>query len=122
MSCYCHLTSIFIPHQEMWNERSTLSVGRLFGLGGSSTHSYYGCVIGCGEENFTPDIRNYANPDSTSESKELPIEHYYETNFMIKDKNGNDKVDVNLGLLPSYQEKRNAQNKKQIILDTTGEK
>ena len=27
MSCYCHLTSIFIPHREMWNERKTNNPG-----------------------------------------------------------------------------------------------
>ncbi len=99
---------------------STLSIGRLLGVGGGSTHSYYGCVIGCGEENFTPDIRNYANPDASADPKELPVEHYYETNFIVKDENGHDKVDVNLDLLPIAQRKSDTDSKKTIILDVKG--
>ncbi|MDM5262645.1 hypothetical protein PF327_00320 [Sulfurovum sp. XTW-4] len=103
-------------------KESTLSAGRLFGVGGSSTHSYYGCVIGCGEENFTPDIRNYANPNESVEPREFPVEHYYETNFRIKDENGNDKVDVKLDLLPNVQRKSDIESKQQTVLDITGGK
>ena len=107
---------------------STLSVGRLFGFGGSSTHSYYGCIIGCGEENFTPTKDYYANPDSNAEHKELPLPHYYETNFIkkdnkgnvIKDTNGNPVIDVNLNLYPQSMIILKEETIGQTILDTTG--
>ena len=101
-------------------KESTLSIGRLFGVGGGSTHSYYGCVIGCGEENFTPDVRNYVNPDSSSEEKEFPIQHYYETNFVTQDSNGKDKVDVNLELFPGTYKGSTTKSKEHMILDTRG--
>ncbi|HEY9129155.1 MAG TPA: hypothetical protein VIN02_04905, partial [Sulfurovum sp.] len=101
-------------------KESTLSVGRLFGVGGSSTHSYYGCVIGCGNENITPTMDYYVNPDSNSEHRELPIQNYYETNFIIQDENGNNKVDVNLDLYPDSIPGNDGNKKVEFILDTTG--
>ena len=76
-------------------------------------------MIGCGNENFTPDIGNYVNPDKTDGPKELPISNYYETNFIVKDVSGNERIDVNLDLYPSTI-KSLSQESKKIILDTKG--
>ncbi|HEY9129072.1 MAG TPA: hypothetical protein VIN02_04480, partial [Sulfurovum sp.] len=72
------------------------------------------------DENFTPKKDFYANPNASDGSNESPVEHYYETNFIVKDENGHDKVDVNIRLFPGSQEKNNAQNKKPTILDVKG--
>jgi len=65
----------------MWE--SLLSSPRLFGVGDPSPHSYYPCVIGCGEENYTPDIKNIYNPNTqTNESSRVD---YYRDTFTNKD-------------------------------------
>ncbi|WP_373005278.1 hypothetical protein, partial [Sulfurimonas sp.] len=55
---------------------SFISTPMLFGVGGDSSHSYYPCVIGCGDGEFTPKIENYYNPNT---NKEIPLVEYYKT-------------------------------------------
>lgn len=99
------------------DESSTLSVGRLFGFGGSSTHSYYPCVIGCGEENFTPDKYQYYTPNQLdNEGKpQAPISNYYHENFEVtkvkKDKDGKEikvkEMTINMELLQNNNKPKN---------------
>lgn len=98
---------------------STLSVGRLFGLGGSSTHSYYGCIIGCGEENFTPDVENYYTPKNPNKygDPQQAIDQYYIDNFAERNSDGNIKMDngkpvmtINMDLLRSNARQKEIKN------------
>lgn len=90
---------------------SLIAVPRLFGFGDTSPHSYYPCVIGCGNENYTPDIKNYYTPDAKDGLKEHPRNEYYQNNFT--NKNGQMTIDMNL--LPQV----NKPNTAQTILDIT---
>ncbi|MBU4025220.1 hypothetical protein KJ988_03785, partial [bacterium] len=44
-----------------------------------SAHSYYPCVIGCGEKSITPKMDTYYNPSDTSNKQQTPLEEYYKT-------------------------------------------
>jgi len=61
--------------------QSILSGPRLFGVGGDSTHSYYPCIIGCGNDNFVPEFEYYANPNAEDGSGQSDISNYYNKNF-----------------------------------------
>lgn len=49
----------------------------LFGIGGDSSHSYYPCVIGCGDNSKTPDFNFYANPNDKYERGQTELTTYY---------------------------------------------
>lgn len=51
------------------------SIPMLFGIGGDSSHSYYPCVIGCGNNNITPKFDYYANPND--KDRQSPLTQYY---------------------------------------------
>ena len=89
----------------MWS--SLLSVPMLFGAGGDSSHSYYPCVIGCGNNNTTPKFNTYFNPVDTKNQGQTPLTNYYDTYL----------PHINKDLLPSSQ----LQNS-QTTIDTTGVK
>lgn len=89
----------------MWS--SFLSVPMLFGLGGDSSHSYYPCVIGCGNNNTTPKFNTYFNPVDTKNQGQTPLINYYDTYL----------PHINKDLLPSSQ----IQNS-QTTINTTGVK
>jgi hypothetical protein len=108
---------------------SLLSVPRLFGIGDPSPHSYYPCVIGCRDENYTPDKDNYYTPNQLDADgkPQSPIGNYYEDNFAERNSDGNIKMDngkpvmtINMGLLPKNNQENTINN--QIILDTTRSK
>ncbi len=99
----------------VWN--SLLSVPMLFGVGGDSSHSYYPCVIGCGNENYTPDIKNYYTPDAKDGVKEHSRVEYYQDNFTNKD----GKMTINMDLLPQTNKSDSIQQSTQTVLDTTKE-
>jgi hypothetical protein len=44
-----------------------------------SAHSYYPCIIGCGNESFTPEIDTYYNPSDKLNQQQTPLEEYYKT-------------------------------------------
>ncbi|MBU4110102.1 hypothetical protein KJ988_03800 [bacterium] len=94
----------------MWE--SLLVAPRLFGIGGDSSHSYYPCVIGCGEESFTPQKDFYFNPNAPDKSNESPMTEYYKDNFT--NKQGQATIDMNL--LPQTDKS----DATQTILNTTG--
>lgn len=94
---------------------SFLATPRLFGIGGDSSHSYYPCVIGCGNENYTPDIKNYYTPDSKDGVKEHSRVEYYQDNFTNKD----GKMTINMDLLPQTNKSDSIQQSTQTVLDTT---
>ena len=96
---------------------SFLAIPRLFGIGDPSPHSYYPCVIGCGEENFTPKKDNYYNPNSSDGTNQSVITQYYEDNL----KNDKGELSVDISLLSSIGTTENLESE-QILLDTTGEK
>lgn len=96
---------------------SFLATPRLFGIGGDSSHSYYPCVIGCGNENYTPDIKNYYTPDSKDGVKEHSRVEYYQDNFTNKD----GKMTINMDLLPQTNKLDSIQQSTQTVLDTTKE-
>ena len=89
----------------MWS--SFLSIPMLFGAGGDSSHSYYPCVIGCGNNNTTPKFNTYFNPVDTKNQGQTPLTNYYDTYL----------PHINKDLLPSSQ----LQNS-QTTIDTTGVK
>ena len=82
----------------------------LFGLGGASPHSYYPCIIGCGDERSTPKKDFYYNPSAVDGTNQSPLTDDY-TNRLPH---------VNQGLLP--QSTQLQQNTPQTQLDTTGGK
>ncbi|KLE08937.1 hemagglutinin repeat-containing protein [Aliarcobacter butzleri] len=87
--------------KNMWS--SFISLPMLFDVGGDSSHSYYPCVIGCGNSNSTPTMYYYSNKnDARGETK---LTNYYSTQL----------PHVNQNLLPSSQ----APNS-QISIDTKG--
>lgn len=87
--------------KNMWS--SFISLPMLFDVGGDSSHSYYPCVIGCGNSNSTPTMYYYSNKnDARGETK---LTNYYSTQL----------PHVNQNLLPSSQ----APNSK-ISIDTKG--
>lgn len=96
---------------------SFLAIPRLFGIGGDSSHSYYPCVIGCGNENYTPDIKNYYTPDAQDGVKEHSRVEYYQDNFTNKD----GKMTINMDLLPQTNKSDSNQQSTQTVLDTTKE-
>lgn len=54
-----------------------------------SPHSYYPCIIGCGDESVTQDIKNFYNPKT--DAGQTPLADYYKTlnvdlNLYTKDK------------------------------------
>lgn len=51
-------------------------------------------MIGCGNENYTPDVKNYYTPTATDGLKEYPRSEYYKNNF-TNDK-GQMTIDTNL--------------------------
>ncbi|MDD3597212.1 hemagglutinin repeat-containing protein [Sulfuricurvum sp.] len=93
---------------------SFLATPRLFGIGGDSSHSYYPCVIGCGNENYTPDIKNYYTPDAKDGVKEHPRSEYYQDNFT----NEKGQRTINMDLLPQSDKSDSTQPNTQTILDT----
>jgi len=80
---------------------SFVSVGRLFGLGEKSPHSYYPCVIGCGDDNYIPDMNSYDDAKSPKNHHSRSVVNYYKENFGTKGKNGKSSTSINLDLLPS---------------------
>lgn len=84
---------------DMWS--SFISLPMLFGK--DSSHSYYPCVIGCGNNNTTPAMYYYSNKNDVRGETELT--NYYSTQL----------PHVNQNLLPSSQ----APNS-QISIDTKG--
>lgn len=94
---------------------SFLATPRLFGIGGDSSHSYYPCVIGCGNENYTPDIKNYYTPGATDGAKEHPRTEYYKDNFT----NEKGQMTINMDLLSQTNKPEFIQQSTQTILDTT---
>ena len=62
-----------------------------------SPHSGYPCVIGCGDENFTPNIENYYTPNSSDGKIEHPRAVYYQSDFS----NENGQMTIDMGLLPN---------------------
>lgn len=54
---------------------SLLAAPRLFGIGGDSSHSYYPCVIGCGNNNITPKLDYYDDPKAND--RQSPLTQYY---------------------------------------------
>ena len=93
-----------------------ISSPRLFGIGDPSPHSYYPCVIGCGNENYTSDKNNYYTPNKldVNGKPQSPITDYYKENFMVKDKNGDTRMSIDLNLLPSNN-KPNIKNNNQVV-------
>lgn len=87
--------------KNMWS--SFISLPMLFDVGGDSSHSYYPCVIGCGNSNSTPTMYYYSNKnDARGETK---LTNYYSTQL----------PHVNQNLLPSSQISNN-----QTLINTKG--
>ncbi len=80
-----------------------VSVPRLFGAGDSSPHSYYPCVIGCGDERVTPEIYKYYTPEryDSEGNPQQPLENYYRENFEVTRSNGAKTMTIQTDLLPS---------------------
>jgi filamentous hemagglutinin len=87
----------------MWE--SLLSTPRLFGYGDPSPHSYYPCVIGCGDENYTPDIEHYYTPDHLDDKgkPQSPIKNYYQENFEVQRDDGTSEMTIDTELLPNRE-------------------
>jgi filamentous hemagglutinin len=75
---------------------SFIAIPRLFGFGDTSPHSCYPCVIGCGNENYTPDLKNYYTPTAIDSLKEHPRSEYYKNNFS----NEEGQMSIDTTLLP----------------------
>ena len=97
---------------------SFIAIPRLFGVGDPSPHSYYPCVIGCGNDNYTPDIRNYYTPNRADGKKEYSRMQYYQENFIVKDKKGQPRMTIDTNLLPSSSRTANTQVVDKVIIDT----
>jgi len=79
--------------------KSIVASPRLFGVGETSPHSYYPCVIGCGDENLIPKKDFYIDYKKKDTKVERPLEEYYKTNF----RNNEGKVTIDVDLLPTAQ-------------------
>jgi filamentous hemagglutinin len=88
----------------MWS--SFISIPMLFGVGGDSSHSYYPCVIGCGDENYTPTMNYYFNKNDVQGRGETELTNYYDTQL----------PHVNQNLLPQSQ----TPNSNPVVLDIKG--
>ncbi len=88
----------------MWS--SFISIPMLFGIGGDSSHSYYPCVIGCGDENYTPTMNYYFNKNDVQGRGETELTNYYDTQL----------PHVNQNLLPQSQ----TPNSNPVVLDIKG--
>ena len=99
--------------ENMWSNlwEGIVESPRLFGGDEPSPHSYYPCVIGCGDENYTPTINNYYTPNQPDKNNEpqSPMTQYYQENFMVQDKDGTERMTIDLGLLP-YPVKESTKN------------
>ena len=93
------------------------SIPRLFGFGDPSPHSYYPCVIGCGNENFTPDIKKYYTPNKLDEKgkPQSPMRDYYKENFEVTRPNGQKVMTIDLDLLPKDQAEHNKVNLDEMV-------
>ncbi len=82
------------------------SIPRLFGIGDPSPHSYYPCVIGCGNENFIPDIGKYYTPNKLDEKgkSQSSIKDYYKKNFEVTRPDGKKEMTIDMSLLPQYED------------------
>ena len=90
-----------------------IGVPRLFGYGDPSPHSYYPCVIGCGNEKFTPDIGKYYTPNKFDEKgkPQSPIQDYYKENFEVARDDGTKEMTIDTSLLPTYNSNNNGNKK-----------
>lgn len=68
-----------------------------------------------GNENYTPDIKNYYTPDAKDGVKEHSRVEYYQGNFTNKD----GKMTINMDLLPQTNKSDSIQQSTQTVLDTT---
>ena len=75
---------------------------RHFDIGDPSPHSYYPCVIGCGDENYTPDKESYNTPNQLDDRgrPESPLRQYYQDNFIVIEDDGSERMTLDLDLLP----------------------
>ena len=85
-----------------------VSLPMLFGIGGDSSHSYYPCVIGCGNNNITPKFNYYTDPKGTNGQSLLT--NYYTTQLP--------HVDQSL-LPPSQQTTKMGSNP--VVIDVKGD-
>lgn len=56
-----------------------------------SPHSFYPCIIGCGDNSVTPKLNTYSDPKDINNQGQTPLEEYYKTlnvdlNLYTKDK------------------------------------
>lgn len=78
---------------------SLISAPKLFGIGGDSSHSYYPCIIGYGNDNIIPQKDFYIEQKTFNTKQEMPLMQYYKNNFT----NESGQISIDLNLLPQTE-------------------